>query len=479
MCLPLGAAPEASGALVADLYAWLASRLGAAYLWAGVATLVFALWLALSRHGRTVLGEDGVPADYAFVSWFSMLFCAGIASGLLYWGVIEWVFYDQAPPPGVEPGSDEALAWAGSYPLFHWGFTAWAFYALPTVAVAHACHRRGEGSLRLSRACRPVLGGRADGAFGRAIDVLFIVGILGGASTSLGLATPMIAQGASELFGLARTASLDVGIVLGCGAIFATSVYLGLDRGIRMLSNLNIVLAIGFIVFVLFASDTAFILERGAASVLHGARHFGAMNWWTGSALQIDWTVFYWAWWIAYAPFVGLFVARISRGRTIREVVFGMILAGTAVAWLFFIVLGNHALALERSGELGVIAMTQDVGAPHAIIAVISALPGGALTLAVFCFVALLYLATTFDSAAYTIATGASLSLDDEGHPERLHRSFWALSVAALPIVLMAVGGLRSLQTASLVASVPLLGVFVVLAIALVRALRADPRRRD
>jgi BCCT family betaine/carnitine transporter len=476
--LPLALAPEASGQVIDRLYAWLSSHLGPAYLWAGLGSFGFVSYLACSRYGSVVLGESRDDTEFSNFSWFSMLFCAGIASGLLYWSVIEWAYYYQKPPYGAVPGSPEAIEWAASYGLFHWGFSAWAFYALPSVCVAYACHRGGEASYRLSRACRPVLGRHADGWPGGAIDVLFIVGILGGASTSLGLSTPMIAEGISLLTGIARSFSMDIFIMLACGSIFATSVYLGLERGIRVLSNLNLVLALGIVVYVLASADTLFIVKMSTSAVGLVVQNFIRMTLWTdpvrASGFVEDWTVFYWAWWIAYAPFVGLFVARISRGRTIRQVVFGMLGAGTAGSWIFFMVLGNYGLSLEMSGALGVIDILNDRGGAAAIVAVMSSLPFGHATLAVFCLVAVLYLATTFDSAAYTIAGGASVNLGASGHPHPNHRGFWALAVAVLPIALMSVGGLRSLQTASLVASAPLLIVGVLLAVSLMRSLRSE-----
>ncbi len=476
--IPLALAPEASGRVITLTYDWLALHLGPLYLWAGVAALGFSLYLALGRYGSVVLGNDGEAPEFSNVSWFAMLFCAGIASGLLYWGVIEWAYYYRSPPYGAEVGSTEAILWATSYPLFHWGLTAWGFYALPTLAVAYACHRRGESAYRLSKACRPLLGNRADGGLGRLIDVLFMVGILGGASTSLGLSTPLIAEGVAQLTGIVRSFGLDIGIVLACSVIFAVSVYVGLERGIRVLSDLNLILALALVVFVLVAGDTLFIVKMSTAAVGHALENFIRMNLWTDPIAQTgfveDWTVFYWAWWIAYAPFVGLFVARISRGRSIRQVVFGMLILGTAGSWLFFMVLGNYALSLELSQQLPVLAILEERGAPAAIVAVILSLPLGPIALGVFCTVALLYLATTFDSAAYTLAAGASRDLGPQGDPSRGHRSFWAIALALLPIALLGIGGLRSLQTASLVASVPLLGVGCLLAISLRRALRED-----
>jgi len=271
---------------------------------------------------------------------------------------------------------------------------------------------------------------------------------------------------------------MDVVIMLGCGVIFATSVYLGLERGIRILSNVNLALALGLVAFILVTADTLFIIKMSTSAVGLVLQNFIRMALWTdpvvNSGFVEDWTVFYWAWWIAYAPFVGLFVARISRGRSIREVIFGMLGVGTAGSWIFFMVLGNYGLSLEMSGALGVIDIVKQSGAPAAIVAIMSSPPFGMIVLGVFCFVALLYLATTFDSAAYTIAGGASLDLGASGHPDRLHRIFWALAVAVLPIALMSVGGLKTLQTASLVASAPLLVVGVLLAVSLMRSLREN-----
>ena len=476
--LPLVLYPEASGQLITLTYDWLALHLGPIYLWAGVATLAFSLYLASGRYASVVLGSDGETPEFSNASWFSMLFCAGIASGLLYWGVIEWAHYYRSPPYGAEPGSVEAALWATSYPLFHWGVTAWGFYTLPTLAVAYACHRRGESAYRLSKACRPVLGARADGTTGRLIDVIFMVGILGGASTSLGLSTPLIAEGFAQLTGTVRSFGLDIGIVLTCSLIFAVSVYVGLERGIRVLSNVNLVLALSFVAFVLLAGDTLFIIKMSTTAVGHVLENFIRMNLWTDPIAQTgfveDWTIFYWAWWIAYAPFVGLFVARISRGRSIRQVVLGTLVLGSAGSWLFFMVLGNYALSLELAQQVPVLSILEEQGAPAAIVAVVLSLPLGEIALGVFCLVALLYLATTFDSAAYTLASAASRDLGPQGNPSPGHRGFWALALAALPIALLGIGGLRSLQTASLVASVPLLGVGLLLAISLRRALRED-----
>ena len=222
----------------------------------------------------------------------------------------------------------------------------------------------------------------------------------------------MIAEGLSQLLDMEPSYFLNVAIVLSCALIFSASVYVGLERGIRTLSNVNFVLAFSLLLFVLLAGDTLFIVKTSTNALGVVLQNFIRMNLWTdpvlGTGFVEEWTVFYWAWWIAYAPFVGLFVARISRGRTLREVIVGMILLGTAGSWIFFMILGNYALSLELGGTLPVAEIATQSGGPEAIIAVVTSLPAASWVLALFCLIALLYLATTFDSAAYTIAAGAS-----------------------------------------------------------------------
>ena len=263
---PLMVWPEAGDRLVDTLYSFLTSQLGVVYIWAGTATLGFVLWLGLGRYGRVVLGTPGRAPSFSTFSWVSMLFCAGVATGILYWGTIEWAHYYVGPPFGVEPRSAEAIEWAATYGMFHWGPTGWAFYCLPTVAIGHAYYVRRQPHMRVSSACHAVLGRRTDGVVGRLLDTLFIVGVLGAAGTSLGFGTPMIAAGLGRLFGVESSFGLQVGVVGLCAALFSASVYLGLERGIQRLSNVNMALTKTLLLFVLFAGPTLFILKMATNS---------------------------------------------------------------------------------------------------------------------------------------------------------------------------------------------------------------------
>ena len=477
--LPLMIWPEAGGGLLDSAYDFITVRLGVVYLWAGVAVLVFVLWLAFSKHGDVKLGEPDSEPRFGLFSWISMLFCAGVATGILYWGTIEWAAYFQSPPFGIEPRSSEAAEWASTYGIFHWGFTGWAFYALPTLAIGYAYYVRKVPYLRVSAACERLIGHRARGWVGQLMDVFFMIGLLGATGTSLGFGTPMIAAGLSLLFGVEDTFGLRLVVMALCTTMFSVSVYLGLERGIKRLSDINILITKAFLLYVLIAGPTVFILKMATNSVGFMAVNYLRMSTWTDpltdSRFVEDWTVFYWAWWIAVGPFMGIFVARISEGRTIRQIVVGMLSLGTLGSAVYYAILGNYALFLELEEKLPVTKIVAEQGEPMAIVSVVASLPFGTVVLAVFCLASLVFLATTYDSASYTLASSTTASLTGEQEPARWLRLFWAIALGVLPIALMRIGGLEPLKTAALVASLPLLVIFVLMGVSLWLSLRERP----
>lgn len=482
--VPLILSPEKGAAVVIESYQFIALNFGWLYQLAGVAVLVFLLWLAFGRFGAVKLGRDGDDPEFSTYSWIAMLFCASIGAGLMYWSAIEWAHYYQAPPFGAEPGSAEAADWASAYGIFHWGFIAWGFYCLPTLAIAYPFYAERVPLLKYSLACHYWLGGHEHSPFARAMDFLFMMALIGGAGSSLGFSTPLIAALISQLTGIEPSFALETLVVGICVIAFATSVYLGLQRGIKRLSDINMAIAMGLLAFVFLAGPTLFILKTSLNSVGVVVQNFVAMATWTDpftdSGFVEDWTVFYWAWWIAYGPFVGLFVTRISRGRSIRQVVLGMLLWGTLGGALFYMVLGNYSLGLQMSGELDVVAVMQAADGNQAIVAAFEQLPMAELAIALFCFVSIVFSATTYDSASYTLASNASLELHPSEDPPRWHRTFWAFALAVLPLTLMYIGGFRVAQTAVLVVSLPILVTGILSAWCLTRSLYRDfPAGKD
>lgn len=478
VCVPLIIAPDAGGAIMVKLYDFIASEFGILYLMSGVACIAFLIWLASSSFGSVRLGPDDEAPEFSTLSWIAMLFCAGIGAGLMYWCSIEWASYYEAPPFGIEPRSTEAAEWASTYGLFHWGFSAWAFYCLPTIAIAYPFYVRKLPQLRFSNSCHFFLQGREHGTLARGIDFLFMIALIGGAASSLGFSSPMIAVAFARVLGVEHTFALELIVVIICIGMFAGSVWLGLQKGIRRLSDFNMAMAFGLLVFVLLVGPTLFILKTSLNGVGLMAQNFLRMSFWTDpfteSGFVEAWTIFYWAWWIAFAPYVGLFVTRISRGRTIRQVIVGMLLFGSFGSWLFYMVLGNFSLFLELEGAADITGIISSQGGSYAIVAMLDQLPLASLVVGVFALVSLIFAATTYDSASYSLASVATLHLKAGDDPARWHRLFWALALGLMPAALMFVGSIKVMQTLLLVVSLPILVVGVVMSVALVKSLRAD-----
>ncbi len=478
--IPILVAPQWSERRIAGAFRFITEEVGIFYIIAACTIFVYLLAIALGEKGRLVLGPPGVKPAYSRFSWVAMLFCTGIGASLVYWGATEWTFYYDNPPFSVEPRSDAAILWASSYGMFHWGPLAWALYCLPTVAFCLSYHYKGTPILRLSAACQGVLGRHSRRWPGRVIDLLFIVGLLGTAATGLAFGVELVTSAVTRVADLPDDYRTQLGVMLVVTLLIAYSVYRGLDKGIKVLSVINAVLALVLIAFVLVVGPTRFILEMGVVSVGHIAQNFIAMITWSDPLARDDfvesWTIFYWAWWLALGPFVGMFVAKISRGRTLRQVIFGMIGWGSFGCAIFFVVLGNYALDLELSGAYPVVQRVVDESPSAAIARIVELLPFGTFLLVYLGVIGVIFAATTYDSATYTLAAGSTRFLAADQHPARPHRVYWAFALGMLPSVLLFIGGLKPLQTASIVASLPLLFVYVLLMVSTQRMLKAAPR---
>ena len=477
VCIPLGLVPDQANQVVSELYNWVATNLGVFYQMFAMGTIGFLTWLAFGPYGHIRLGGVDEKPDYRTFSWVGMLFCAGTGASLLVWSGVEWAFYYDAPPMGAEPRSTNALDWATAYGPFHWGITAWAFYALPTVAIGYPFYVKNVPHLRASTSLHAILGTRGENsAIGRAVDLAAMIALLGGAGTSLGVIAPTIAASTAELLGIQTSFSLEMIVMSFCIGLFGVSVYLGIDRGIRRLSDLNVYLILGLLAFILVVGPTLFILKTSVNTVGFMMQNIIRMMSWTDpvdrSGFVETWTIFYWAWWIAFALPIGVFVTRISRGRTIRQVILSMIFFGSAGCWIFYFILGNYSLSLELAETFSVTQSLADNGMYVTVENIISTLPFGAWALALFIVVSVISVATTYDSASYTLASTATAELKEGDNPARWHRLFWALILGLLPVFMMFVGGLQIIRSGVLLASVPLLFVGVAMACSLVKSLR-------
>ena len=483
--VPLIVFPEQGAAWVLSAREFLTGTLGVLYLALGIGAVGFMVYICISDIGQIQLGDPGEEPEFSTISWASMLFCAGIGASIMYWSMIEWAYYYQDPPFHLEGMTNEAAQWAAAYGIFHWGPLAWAIYLIPALPIAYFYYVRKRAVLKISEALLPVLGERrAHGALGKLLDVMFVFGMLGGAATTLSLAAPLINEGAHELFGAPKNITSQIVVLIICTSIFGYSAFSGLKKGIQMLSNINFWLALLLLAFVFVVGPTTFMAEAGLdalgrvlSNLVHMAtwmEPFGEFEGFPDSGFPQSWTIFYWAWWLAFAPSVGLFIARISRGRTIRSMVMGSMFYGTFGCFLFFMVLGNYGLYLQLSGQLDVINILNTQTPTAAIFAMLNQLPLSYFVIAVYTVLAIIFTATTFDSISYILASVVQKKVDDE--PMRWNRMFWACALSVMPIALLLLGGLETLQTASIVGGAPLLPVALLLCISVVKAARYDLR---
>ncbi|MGK9045393.1 BCCT family transporter [Mammaliicoccus vitulinus] len=484
--IPMMVFPKASQEVITSLNDMISNSLGPWYLLLGLIVFAFVLYIAFGKYGNVTLGKASDKPEFNNFSWISMLFCAGIGSDILYWGVIEWAFYYQVPPYGAKGMTDEALQYATMYGMFHWGPIAWAIYVLPALPIGYLVFVKKKPIYKISQACRPILKGQTDKFAGKVVDILFIFGLLGGAATSLALGVPMISAGVERLTGLDGESMVMRSIILIIiTVIFAFSSYTGLKKGIQKLSDINVWLTFLILGIVLIVGPTVFIMETTVTGFGNMLKNFFQMATWLepfggiGNREETnfpqDWTIFYWSWWLVYAPFIGLFIARISKGRTLKEVILGTIIYGTLGCVLFFGIFGNYAVFLQISGQFDVIQFLNQHSAESTIIEVMHQLPFPKVMLVLFLISAFLYLATTFDSGSYILAAATQKEVIDE--PLKANRLFWAFALCLLPFSLMLVGGeqaLDVLKTASILASVPLTVIFVMMMISFIRTLNED-----
>ena len=484
--IPMMVFPKASQDIITKMNEAVVSTIGSVYLFIGLAILIFVLYIAFGKYGNVTLGKSTDKPEFNNFSWAAMLFCAGIASDILYWGVIEWAFYYQDPPHGGKGMTDSALNYATMYGMFHWGPIAWATFVLPALCIGYLIFVKKKPVFKISQTLRPILKSQTDGYIGQVTDIIFIFGLLGGAATSLALGVPMITAGIERLTGLDGDSMVMRGAILFIiTALFAYSSYSGLKKGIKVLSDWNVILSFVLLGFVLIVGPTVFIMETTITGMGNMVKNFFQMATWIepfggiGGRKETnfpqDWTIFYWSWWIVYAPFIGLFIARISKGRTMKEVVLGTIIYGTLGCMLFFGIFGNYAVYLQLTGAFDVVQNLNTHGTEATIIEVLHQLPFPNLVIILFLLSAVLFLATTFDSGSYIIAAASQKKV--VGEPLKANRLYWAFALCLLPFALMLVGGERSLEvlkTASLLASVPVLIVFVMMMISFLRTLNED-----
>lgn len=476
---------------------WLESALRWYYISAVIVIFSICVYLMFSRFGSIRLGDDDSRPEFSNFSWFAMLFSASISIGIMFFGVAEPLFYFDTAEGWGYPNNPFADAWGhGDMTMeraidavlvanFHWGLHGWAIYTLTGLALGYFAFRK-KLPLTFRSALYPVLGDRIYGPAGHAVDLLAIFGTVFGIATSLGLGATQMAQGMNVLFGLQGGVSTQVILVLGVSLIATLSAVSGIGRGVRILSEWNVLLTAVLLLFFVFAGPTQWLTSFFLNSLGAYVTNFIPMGFWTASApsdvaWQGGWTIFYWGWWLSWAPFVGMFIARISKGRTIRQFMFGAMLVPTIMAFAWISIFAGNALYQElgASGGVGTAGLIEVVNAWNlggTLFGTIEQLAGGGTLAWIISALATFLLATWFvtsaDSGTLVVTTILSMG---NAHPPRRHRAIWGAAHGIVSAALLMAGGLAALQTAAIAAALPVSVLVLFMAGGLIRSLVTDP----
>jgi len=472
-------APEKMGDLTGKAMSWVTGSFGWLFILTSGAFVLFSAYLALSRYGNIKLGPDDSVPEFSKFSWVSMMFATGMGIGLMFYGVAEPLYHLNGPPMGMaEPGTPAAAQLAMEYSFFHWGFHPWAMYAVIGLSIGYFAYRKGGGNL-ISAAFRPLLGDRVDRAPGKAIDVVAIFATLFGSATSLGLGALQITGGIDKVFGSGKDSKVLAVVVIAVLTVcFVLSAVSGVERGVKWLSNANAVAAALLVFFLFVVGPTVFILGTFTESLGGYLTQFPAMSFRDGvfdaevaSPWLSAWTIFYWAWWISWTPFVGMFIARISKGRTIREFVVYVILVPSLVSFVWFSILGGTAfdLQLNQGKDMGAVV---DAGMEGALFETLSSFPLGAFTSALAVFLIAIFFVTGADAASIVMGM---LSQNGDEEPRRGLTLFWGVATGAVAAVLLWAGGLEALQTLVILVAGPFMLVLIAMCVSTLKSLRAEP----
>ncbi|WP_299923031.1 BCCT family transporter [uncultured Nocardioides sp.] len=457
-----------------SLFGWLFILVSALFL-------TFSAYLAISRYGNIRLGPDDSTPEFSTFSWVSMMFATGMGIGLMFWGVAEPLTYLTAtdassiPPGRGDPSTPDSARVAMEYAFFHWGFHPWSMYAVIGLAIGYFAYRKGTGNL-VSGAFGPLLGRHATGGPGKAIDIIAIFATLFGSATSLGLGALQITGGLDDVFGAGDSRWLTVAVIGFLTVCFVISAVTGIEKGVQLLSNANAIAALLLVLFLFVVGPTVFILSTFTESLGGYLTHLPTMAFRTGafggSEFLSAWTIFYWAWWISWTPFVGMFIARISKGRTIRQFVVYVILVPSLVSFVWFSILAGSAFDLQLSGAKDLGAVLAEEGTESALFTTLREYPLASITVVLAVFLVAIFFITGADSASIVMGM---LSQHGKEEPMRWLVIFWGVAQGAVAAVLLFSGGLGALQTLVIIVAGPFMLVICAMCVSLMKALRAEP----
>jgi len=472
---------ESASTVINTTVTWIGKNFGWYYTLIVVSVLVFVVGIAISKVGKTRLGPDHSRPTFNIFTWAAMLFAAGIGIDLMFFSVAEPVTQYLAPP-AIEGSTVEAARQAMAWTLFHYGLLGWGLYALIGLALGYFAYRHNL-PLSIRSALYPILGKRTEGWIGHSVDIAAMLGTIFGIATSLGIGVAQLNYGLNFMFGIPENRTWQIVLIVIAVIMATVSVLTGVEKGIRRLSELNVLLCIALMLFVLIAGSTAYLFDGIVNNIGDSIAMFPSMALDTFAYERPDewlngWTLFFWAWWIAWAPFVGLFLARISRGRTIRQFVIAVLVVPFAFILLWISIFGNSALELVRSGNaaFGEVAMNTP---ERAFYSLLEQMPGAPITAAIATFTGLLFYVTSADSGALVMANFTSHLKDAQADGSKPVRLFWSLATGLLTLGMLFVDGVPTLQGATVIMGLPFSFVLVLIMLGLFKSLRMETALAD
>lgn len=466
LCVSFMLAPDASKELLEQIRALFGDTLGLYYLVIGLGVFLLSIYLAFSKYGSIRLGKAGEKPKYSAFAWSSMMFTSGLAADILFYSFCEWILYANDPHI-AEMGSMQV--WSSTFPIFHWGPIPWSFYLVLAVAFGFMLHVRGAHKQKYSEACRAILGKRVDGLPGKCIDLLALFALLAGTATTFAVATPLMSQTISALFGVGSSKWITIAILAGTCVVYTFAIFHGM-KGVSKLSASCMYLFFSLLAYVLFfGGETRYILETGFAAIGNLTQNFFSLATFTDpmreTSFPQNWTIFYWAYWMVWCVAAPFFIGSISRGRTVRQTILGGYVFSLGGTFMSFLILGNYSLGLQVSGALDVLGIYGTSGDLYStIISVVQSLPFAPVVLVLLVAAMIAFYATSFDSISLVASAYSYKEMGEDETPHKMVLVFWCILLILLPMALVfSESSMANLQTVSIIAAFPVGAVILLI----------------
>ena len=488
----MAAFPDQSAALIADTYNFMTQELSGFFLVLGILAFAGTLFVVFTKYGDIKLGGADAKPHYSTFKWVAMVLCSALAAGILILGATEWMYYVQTPPFGIEPYTLDSYHYASAYGMFHWGFSAWSFYLIPALAIGYMYWNKKVGSIRISDSCLGVLDKNKPShkAAMWVIDGVVALCYVGSLLTTIALGTPVMAELISALIGIPNSFNLQIGVIVLFCLFIILSVSRTIAKGMAVISDFNVKLAIAFLLFMLITGPTFFILNNFVMAIGTNIQDFWRMSFYTDSIAQTGfiqgWTVFYWSWYVGLTLLTGVWNARVSYGRSFREIAIVNGFWAPLACWVSFGILGNYGMGLELNKGIMLSETLSTSGQNGAILEMLRTLPLPTVSIIVFVVLIFFNLATTVTASGTSLAMLTSQGLKEEEEPNKWYKVFWSFLFLVIPVSILIleknVPGLNVLNTIksmTTVVAMPVIPVLVVLLWSFFKVLRKDIRNGD